>query len=320
MGLDYNSIKILLWAKNLGVSFDRILTLGHQGLDCSPSRFRRVLRNFGLSATEEDLVRCLDHGPCTSLYADEFLRLLGATEVASVDRSDFEGATLLHDLNERFPEEQRSRFTLVLDGGTLEHVFDYPAALRHCLELVALSGHFIAIAPAQNQMGHGFYQISPELFFRVLSGENGFTLRKMVLFDTSRIDAPFFEVRDPALTGKRSQLVSDRPMQLAVLAQRTDIKPILEKPPQQSDYAAAWERHQVATRAAKPSFPNSNIERLRSALNPYWPYWLRRLRRRLAYSWNSGAPTLRNRQHFRRISRQEIFRERSGNQTTDGHR
>jgi len=137
---------------------------------------------------------------------------------------------------------ERSRFTLVLDGGTLEHVFDYPAALRQCLELVALSGHFITIAPAQNQMGHGFYQISPELFFRVLSGENGFTLRKMVLFDTSRIDAPFFEVRDPAL------------------------------------------------------------------------------RRRLAYSWNSGAPTLRNRQHFRRISRQEIFRERSGNQTTDGHR
>jgi hypothetical protein len=314
MGLDYNSIKILLWAKNLGVSFERSLTLGHQGLDCSPRRFRRVLWDFGLRATEEEIVRCLHHDPCASVYADEFLRFLGAKELASVDRSHFEGATLLHDLNDRFPEQQRGRFTLVFDGGTLEHVFDYPAALRHCLELVALGGYFITSAPAQNFMGHGFYQISPELFFRVFSRENGFALRKIVLYDSSRIDASFFQVHDPALTGLRSQLNSSQPMLLTALAQRIEIKPILACAPQQSDYAAAWERHGASTGASSRS--PGRIERLRTALNPYWPYWLRHLRRRLAHSRGRGAPTLRNRRHFRRISRQEIFRERAEKQTT----
>jgi len=310
MGLDYNSIKLLLWAKNLGVGFDRCVTLGRQGLDCSPRRFRRVVREFGIRATEEEALRCLRHEPCSSLYAEEFLRFLGAQEIVSVDRSDFEGATLLHDLNERFPETQRERFTLVLDAGTLEHIFDYPSALRHSLELVAPGGHFITTAtPAQNLMGHGFYQLSPELFFRTFCGENGFALRKIVLFDTSRIDAPFFEVHDPALTGKRTELKSSRPMHLAVLAQRTESKPILAHHPQQSDYAAAWQRHQAAARAPTPV--TTPIERFRTAMNPYWPYWLRRLRRRLAYTWNRGSPSLGNRRQFRRLSQEEIFRERA---------
>jgi hypothetical protein len=36
-----------------------------------------------------------------------------------------------------------------------------------------------AVTPANNQMGHGFYQFSPELFFRVFSQENGYLLRAL---------------------------------------------------------------------------------------------------------------------------------------------
>ena len=61
----------------------------------------------------------------TALYADEFFRFLGAKEMASVDLSNFEEATMLHDLNERFPEKVRGHFDLVVDGGTLEHIFNY---------------------------------------------------------------------------------------------------------------------------------------------------------------------------------------------------
>src|SRR2546426_934602 len=167
MGMDFNVIKVLLWAKNLGASFERTATLGRQGFECTPRRLQRAARDFGLFATVQDVKHCFQRPPLGALYADEFLRLIGAKEIVSVDRSDFEGATLLHDLNEPFPDEERGRFNLVFDGGTLEHIFNYPAALRHCLELVGTGGHFITIAPAHNMMGHGFYQISPELFFRV---------------------------------------------------------------------------------------------------------------------------------------------------------
>ncbi|MCA1572803.1 MAG: hypothetical protein LC798_21415 [Chloroflexi bacterium] len=43
---------------------------------------------------------------------------------------------------------------MVLDGGTLEHVFDYPTALRGALDAVRLGGHFIAVTPANGWCGH----------------------------------------------------------------------------------------------------------------------------------------------------------------------
>ena len=104
MGLDFNAVKMLLWARNLGVSFERTLTLGRQNLDCSPTRAYRAFRDFGLPGSREEIERCLHRPLMQQLYADELLRFLGARDLVSVDYSDFEGATLLHDLNRPFPE------------------------------------------------------------------------------------------------------------------------------------------------------------------------------------------------------------------------
>ena len=310
MSLTYNAVKLLLWAKNLGASFERTLTLGHQGLGCSPRQLHRAVHDFGFTITQEQINRCFQHPPCTDVFADEFLRFLGAKEIVSVDRSDFEGATRLHDLNAPFPESDQASFSFVLDGGTLEHVFDYPAALRHSLELVRPGGHFLTIAPANGYMGHGFYQLSPELFFRVFSKENGFALRKMVLCELYKANAPFFQVNDPAVTGMRTELISARCLDLAVLARRTALVPILACPPQQSDYVACWERHQEAAVSPEPA-QLGVFWRVRRALNPYWPFWLRHWKRRYAYSRRHGAPKVSNRRHFRRLALKEMSNERA---------
>ncbi len=311
MGLDFNSVKFLFWAKNLGVSFERTLTLGHQGFYCPPTGFKRALADFGISGTLEEINRCFSHPPMTALFADEFFRFLGAKETASVDRNNFENATLLHDLNDRFPENVRTHFDLVMDGGTLEHVFNYPAALKNCLELVRVGGHFVTITPASGQMGHGFYQFSPELFFRVFSAENGFAIRKLILFDFSKMDSAFYEVKDPSLTRQRSELFSARPMQMAVLAQKIAEVPVFATLPLQSDYVAVWQKHQEKTAAEKAGHHASRWQEMRIKLNPYWPFWLRHWRNVCRYRWQHGWPTLNNRRHFKKLSNEEIFRERA---------
>ena len=310
MAVDYNGAKLLLWAKNLGVSFEKTLSLGHQGVCFSPRQFRKALRDFGIPSQEREMARCFERAPMGPLYADELFKFLGAKEAVALDYSDFEGATLLHDLNKPLPPEHRNYYSFVFDGGTLEHIFDFPSALRHALEALRVGGHFLCISPASNLMGHGFYQISPELLFRVFSEENGFALCRMVLFDASKIDATFYQVNDPARTGHRSELHSAKPMFLAALAQRIAFKPILAKPPQQSDYLAGWLEH---------GRPEGKIERstsglvaqLRTRLNLYWPYWLRRWKQNLIYSRQHGRPTLRNRNHFRKLSAKEMGRERT---------
>jgi hypothetical protein len=310
MAVDFNTLKMLFWAKNLGASFDRVLTLGHQGLLCSPAQLRKASSDFGRPLSREDIERCFRRPTFGSVFADELFRCLGAREVVSVDKSDFESATLLHDLNEPFPAEHQGQYDFVFDGGTLEHIFNYPTALRNTLELVRPGGHFLTIPPAQNLMGHGFYQISPELFFRVLSPENGFVLRKLTIHDSEEEDATFYEVHDPALTGSRTDLNSSHPMYLAALAQRTEVVPVLQKPPQQSDYSALWSEHRTAQAAGSEGAPK-RFARLRRALNPYWPNWLLRWKRELLFSWKRGAPRLSNQQHFRKLSQLEICQERA---------
>lgn len=314
MALDFNSVKFLFWSRNLGVSFNRTLTLGRLGLPCPPRKARQAARDFGLAAAPEAFDRCFRRTFGKEHFADEFFRLLGTRDLVTVDRSDFEGATLLHDLNEPFPEKLHGSFDLVLDGGTLEHIFDYPSALRHCLELVSVGGHFITITPANNWMGHGFYQFSPELFFRIFTAENGFVMRKMVIFECRKTDAPFYEVKDPAVIGTRVQLNSAKPVMLAVLARKTAGVPLFVRPPQQSDYAAEWQAHEQAAPKIKPG-GSGHFHRLRVAVNPYWPFWLRRWKFQLMNLRAYGRPALKNTRQFRRLSWNEIIGKRSNHET-----
>lgn len=113
-------------------------------------------------------------------YAETMFRALGANEIESYDYSDYEGATILHDMNVPISDMHKERYSVVLDGGTLEHVFHYLTALKNAMEMVKIGGSLILATPCNNYNGHGFYQFSPDLFFTVLEG-NGFTIEDISL-------------------------------------------------------------------------------------------------------------------------------------------
>ena len=303
MALDFNTVKFLFWANRLGLSFGRTLTLGRQQFLCSRADLGRLAEEFCFAGATslEDSFRRTGQEP---LYAEGFLKYAGAEEMVSADYSAFEGANLVHDLNRPFPDHWHGHFDFVLDAGTLEHIFNYPAALVHCLETVRPQGHFVTITPANNFMGHGFYQFSPELFFRVFSEENGFVLKKIILHDMFKTDAVFYEVKDPAITGLRTELLCSRPMVLLVLAQRITERPLILQPPLQSDYVAVWKRAETTVPAAGAAA--GVLSQLRSKLQPHWPQWLRRRKQAFVYRRIHGRPNLGNQRHFRAICREEL--------------
>ena len=103
-----------------------------------------------------------------------FFRMLGCVQVAALDYSDAEGAELIWDLNEPVPAAFEKRFDLVLDGGTLEHVFNTRQAFANVARMVKPGGRVVHMSPTCNYVNHGFYQFSPTLFFDYYS-TNGFT-------------------------------------------------------------------------------------------------------------------------------------------------
>lgn len=150
-------------------------------------------------------------------------------------------------MNNPLPAELKGKFSVVVDAGTLEHVFNYPIALKNCMELLKSGGVFISITPANNFMGHGFYQFSPELFFSVFTQSNGFELIKLLICETYE-DSQWYEVSKPkGGNAGRVTLINHQPTYLMCIARRLDDKcEPFKTTPQQSDYVEAWDQQIIA--------------------------------------------------------------------------
>lgn len=226
MGIDFDVAKFLLAARNRRVDFSKSLTLGSQ-------QFQFHKHNY---QTVSDVFELKDFPHIET--AAEFFKYLGANEMTAMDFSDYEGAAILHDLNQPIKDDLKEKFTFVFDGGTTEHVFNFPTALKNAMEMVAKDGHLMIITGGNNFLGHGFYQFSPELFYRALSEENGFQIKRLI---AAEVAGNWYEVSDPKTIRSRVELINDNPTYLMVLAERIEIRPIFARPPQQSDYVALWE-------------------------------------------------------------------------------
>ena len=225
MGIDKDVAKFLLSAKERKVNFQKSLMLGNQKIELSAAEFKGLAQEFGVS----------DFAEVKS--GSDFFYLLGAQEISAMDISDYENAAILHDLNQPIDEDLQEKFTFVLDGGTLEHIFNFPTALANAMKMVEVGGHLMIITGGNNFLGHGFYQFSPELFYRTFSDENGFTVNRMI---AAEVGGNWYEVADPKIIKGRVELINNMPTYLMVLAEKTvGVTPFLNTP-QQSDYVEKW--------------------------------------------------------------------------------
>jgi len=92
-------------------------------------------------------------------YSEKFFKYLGAEKVVSYDFNDYENATYLHDFNLEIGSEHHELYSVVFDGGSLEHIFNFPTAIYNLMKMVKVGGHLIIESPANNYGGHGLYHL-----------------------------------------------------------------------------------------------------------------------------------------------------------------
>lgn len=255
MGMTFETCRFIVEACRSGLAPGRVLTLGRQSLTASPEQLADLLRELSPGSDAAAHARWTTELGLVPRRFEQFMKLLGASLVEAADASSYEGAEVLHDFNEPVPNEWEQRYDLVLDGGTLEHVFNFPTAIRNCMRLLRVGGHLLLFTPANNYCGHGLYQFSPELFFRLLSPDNGFEVERLhAMVDTAGfsrllsvkyafpIRGKRFEVADPLKVHERVVLVNSEPVLLFVQARRTRLVDPLRTPPHQTDYLDQWAR------------------------------------------------------------------------------
>ena len=167
------------------------------------------------------------------------LEYFGSTKVESIDNSTYEGATHILDMNKPLPLDLYGEFDTVIDGGSLEHIFNVPQALRNLSNLCRIGGQIIHILPSNNFCGHGFWQFSPELFISLYSTEHGYGETEVFLADLSNSDK-WFQVKKP-IHGKR---VNVRTSSEVYVLLRTVLlrRDFIHENIQQSDYVYEWNK------------------------------------------------------------------------------
>lgn len=290
MGINTSFARLLARAKTQGTVFSDTLTIGRQSLTIPSQEVPGLASQLGLTAFANI---------AEDSFAEGFLKsFLCASSVRSMDYSAYQDADIVHDLNQPIPDELRGAFDTLIDGGSIEHIFDIKQVLSNYMGLVKRNGNIFLMTTANNLCGHGFYQFSPEFFYRVFDPSNGFETLEVALIESPLLSVErsrhtlCFHANDPSVVGKRIQLVNCRPTMIFVHAQKTsDIEPF-SNPPLQSDYSEVkWETKRIES---GPEAARQSSDKAEFSYLSIWEELRRRVRQRRKNSH-------RNKRFFKRI-------------------
>jgi len=169
MGLAKAALKILLKEASRRPFNGRVLTLGRQDVYFSYDLLRKTAEEFEVELSDPGEIT-LHHKPehATAGYIsdDVLFRSLGFCELKALDYSDYESAHYTFDLNSsEIPKHLLEAFDVIIDGGTIEHVFHIPNVLNNIYKMLRQGGRAIYLSPSSNHIDHGFYMFSPTLFW-----------------------------------------------------------------------------------------------------------------------------------------------------------
>ncbi|WP_324749101.1 hypothetical protein SH591_10675 [Sphingomonas sp. LY54] len=232
-----------------------VLTFGRQAIIATLADCEAAIREAGLEPhplppeiPRGPNVPAFQTGPTSAFTNDVcFFWLLCGSRIETLDVSDYEDADHIHDLNRPIPDALKDRFGLVIDGGTMEHVFDVAQVLRNIKALVREGGRVIHMNPMNNWAEHGYYQISPTLYhdFYVT---NGFAFSECLVIGVRRGSAEgMYDGRSGAWRWspeRPSAQITSREM-LTTFFEAKKVEKVADRIPQQGEAASGASSSQL---------------------------------------------------------------------------
>jgi SAM-dependent methyltransferase len=178
MGLKLASVHMILpalvAAKSIGGA--QILLLGKQDLYFTYEQLALFLRKIDVEFTEinerdrkfTDSFAFVAHEDWwrfrNFMHQETLFRMFGFSpeSVHTLDQDAYEGAEIIHDMNLPIPKQLKESYDLVIDTGTIEHVFDLKQAFWNLHDLVKTGGSVLHVSPS-NLLDHGFVNLNAVL-------------------------------------------------------------------------------------------------------------------------------------------------------------
>jgi SAM-dependent methyltransferase len=145
-----------------------MLTIGRQEIHISSQNFFNICYQHKINGEY-------------NMWCEPFFTKLGFKNIDSIDYSNYENCKIIHNMNLPISDIYKNKYDYIYDGGTIEHIFNIPQVLQNIIDMLTDDGIFLSVTCNNNFSGHGFYQFSPELFFRCFSPDYGMTIEYIFL-------------------------------------------------------------------------------------------------------------------------------------------
>ena len=108
--------------------------------------------------------------------------------VTVFDFQAYEGSEVIHDFNYQIPKKFMNEFDIVLDFGSLEHIFNAPQAIANLALMAKVEGLVFNENPLI-MINHGFYSFNPT-FYCDFFAENNFSIERIRFSTQAKIKNP----------------------------------------------------------------------------------------------------------------------------------
>ena len=146
----------------------RVLCIANLTVDLTREETLKLGCGYGLAVDPEqfaldDVTRASDGN---QVDMRSFFRAIAGCEVEVMDLSAYEGATIIADLNEDIPRELFGRYDVIVEGGTLDNIFDPANAIRNLHRMLADGGRLFSRNVFNASLFNSAYvSLPPDWFF-----------------------------------------------------------------------------------------------------------------------------------------------------------
>lgn len=286
MGVNRGIIKLLM-RMGSGCFGGKLLTVGKQDIYATKENLIAYAKDMNFELKDVEMqVSCKPFFNRKNFLTDtSFFSSLGFKQVDSIDYSSFENCTIVHDLNTNISDELHSKYDVIFDSGTCEHVFNLPKVLENYSKLLKVGGKLILVIPSSNHVDHGLYMFSPTLFHDYFSA-NKWKIESELLVkyslahdneDSLWFDAVPWEVYEyqPGFSSKNNiELFGIDGMYLIFDVFTKTSSSTSDAPVQQGFYVSKWTNDTADQNQVRDNYIRSIFKNIPPSIRKYlWPLY-----------------------------------------------
>lgn len=211
-----------------------VMSLARQQIHIHPQIMHYIFQKHGINAP---LHECGE-------YFEAFFKNMGYAVTDSIDNSAYENATIIHNLNLplRF---QGNQYNYVLDGGTIEHIFNCPQVCENIINVMEVGGIYCSVTVNNNFSGHGIYQFSPEFFLSAFTPKYGMEVLELYLAEVNADREQWIDVKSFNGWRNNTQINTQNSVYIIAIIRKisNERESLLLNPPNQYSYESVdWNK------------------------------------------------------------------------------